>query len=174
MRNWLAGLAVVALGAGAMFFLDSGPAAASLTLEEVHSAVADYAGPKDGCRKCHLREYRSWEKTPHADAFEVLPEEERDNPECVRCHTTGYGQPTGFVNLDETPALAGVTCEVCHGPGSEYRDKELMKDREGSMAAGLILPDETTCRSCHNEDSPEFAGFDFETAKEEGVHEIKR
>ncbi len=50
-----------------------------------------------------------------------------------------------------------------------------MKDRDASVAAGLRLPDESTCRGCHNENSPTFSGeFDFAEMKEKGVHEIKR
>lgn len=133
-----------------------------------------YVGPKDGCRKCHLKEYRSWESTPHATALSKLEGDDATNPECVRCHVTGFGTETGFKSLEETPALANVTCEACHGPGADYRDREVMKDRAASVAAGLHIPDEATCLGCHNADSPQFPGsFDFEEMKAKGVHEIK-
>lgn len=134
----------------------------------------EYVGSRDGCRKCHLREYRSWERTPHAKAIELLSPEEQADPNCVKCHSTGFGEPTGFVSMEETPKLANVGCEVCHGPGSLFMDKEIMKDHDAAIAAGLRVPDETTCRACHNAESPTFSGeFDFEVAKEEGIHDIR-
>lgn len=135
-----------------------------------------FAGAREGCRRCHLREYRSWEKTPHANALATLESEgEAANPECLTCHSTGFGQPTGFISADATPELAGVTCESCHGAGADYRDRDVMKSREASLAAGLHVPNEATCRGCHNENSPTFPGtFDFEAMREGGVHEVKR
>lgn len=141
-----------------------------------HASLAQdpaYEGGRTACRRCHLGQFRSWQRTPHANAFETLPEENRSDPNCVRCHVTGLGQPGGFTSIDETPNLANVTCEACHGPGSLYKEEEIMEDRDAAMAAGLLIPDEQTCRSCHNEESPTFPGsFDFEAMKAEGVHEI--
>ena len=154
----------------------SAVAEAEATLVAAHVFQdASYTGHKDGCRKCHLKEHRSWSKTPHATALEKLEGDDANNPECLQCHTTGYGEPSGFTSVDDTPQLAGVTCEACHGAGSGYRDKETMKDHDASLAAGLVLPNEATCLGCHNEQSPNFAGtFDFEAMKEAGVHDIKR
>ena len=52
-------------------------------------------------------------------------------------------------------------CESCHGAGSEYKSMKVMKDREASVAAGLVIPTEETCTGCHNDKSPTFKGFDF-------------
>lgn len=78
------------------------------------------AMPQDGrifhgnwyCTKCHQREYDSWAETSHAKAFAAIS----DNPEkrCLPCHTTGFGYPTGFWDLDFSPKMAGVGCEMCH------------------------------------------------------------
>lgn len=147
-------------------------------LADVHAASPqgpEYEGGRSGCRRCHLREYRDWEDTPHASALETLPADERSNPECLQCHTTGYGEESGFQSVEATPELANVTCEACHGPGSIYKDREMMKDREASITHGLVIPDEETCRGCHNAESPTFPGsFDYEEMKEKGVHEISR
>lgn len=149
------------------------PSAESVAFHNWTEQDPVFEGGRSACRRCHLAEYRSWERTPHADALEALPEESREDPECLRCHTTGFGEPTGFTNVADTPQLAGVTCEVCHGPGSLYKDREVMESREASVAAGLRIPDESTCIACHNEESPTFPGsFDFEEAKAIGVHEI--
>jgi hypothetical protein len=132
-----------------------------------------YEGGRTGCRRCHIKQWRSWEATAHATAFETLPEEGRSDSTCLKCHATGHGAPTGFTSVDETPDLAGVTCEGCHGPGSDYKDREVMQDLDASIAAGLIIPDEASCVGCHNTDCPNFSGsFDYEAALADGVHEI--
>lgn len=132
-----------------------------------------YEGGRSACRRCHLREFRSWERTPHANALETLPEESRSDANCVKCHVTGYGEAGGFTSMADTPELANVGCEACHGPGSLYKAKEVMEDRDAAVAAGLKLPDEDTCVACHNSESPEFPGsFNFEEMKAAGVHEI--
>jgi len=130
-----------------------------------------YVGGRSGCRTCHLREYRAWDRTPHANALEALPEESREDPACLKCHTTGYGTDSGFTSVADTPALAGVGCESCHGPGSVYRDEDIMKSQDAAVAAGLHIPTEATCLGCHNDESPTFPGtFNFEEMKEKGVH----
>ena len=103
------------------------------------------------------------------------------DPECLACHTTGYGEKGGFADLASTPELAGVGCEMCHGAGGTYTQKELMslKNKEYKkaeiVAAGMfesISADQ--CVTCHNAKSP-FVGedfvFDFETRKAEGTHD---
>ena len=102
--------------------------------------------------------------------------------ECVACHTTGFGKggyeikdaafwaevtdkgkPTSDVKRMES--LQNVGCEVCHGPGSEYKSSKVMKGlADGSVDAasvGYTVPSEKTCTGCHNEKSPTFKGFNF-------------
>ena len=61
--------------------------------------------------------------------------------------------------MEETPKLAGVQCEGCHGPGGDY-SKIMKKDKKYKLsdvkAAGLIIPseDEKGCMECHGSDSP--------------------
>lgn len=157
----------------------------------------EYIGSKN-CRKCHIKEWRSWSETKMAKAFEVLKPGERaeakteagldpekdytTDPTCVKCHVTGYGEPGGFVDIETTPDLAGVGCESCHGPGGTYTQDGYMtlqnKDykKEELVAVGLV--GEITreqCVGCHNSESP-FVGddfvFDFEAKKDEGTHEL--
>lgn len=69
--------------------------------------------------------------------------------------------------------LQGVGCEVCHGPGSKYKSKQKMEaifygDIDGKKI-GYSVPSEETCIQCHNENSPNFEGFNFE----ETIHEIQ-
>lgn len=130
-----------------------------------------------GCSFCHMISTLSWEMSVHAKAFEALkpgamkqeklkakldPNKDYTNDkDCLKCHTTGYLETGGFKNITSTPKMAGIGCENCHGPGSEYRVLHARKDkkftREEAKAAGQIYGslDETVCTSCHlSKDSP--------------------
>jgi len=164
----------------------SAPAAA----QEEHTFV----GTK-GCKKCHLKEFKSWEQTKMAQAYESLkpgvdteikqelgmdPDTDYTTDEsCVACHVTGWGQPGGFTSIEETPELAGISCESCHGAGSTYIQDHLMslKNKEYKLsevvAAGMVEKvGEEQCAVCHNENVPiEDYTFDYEAQKDEGRHE---
>ena len=68
--------------------------------------------------------------------------------------------------MDSTPELAGVGCESCHGPGSDYREihKKKMLDfkRAEVKAAGQTYASkgDKVCEKCHNTDSPFKASVD--------------
>ena len=136
--------------------------AVAIVFAAVAAWAADYVGAAN-CRLCHKVQYNSWETLAHASAFKSLEPDDTGNPECLKCHATGASAD-----------LPGVQCEACHGPGSEYKSMKIMKDREASLAAGLILPDESTCNSCHVGEAPhELPTFDYAEALESGVHEHK-
>ncbi len=155
-----------------------------------------YVGSKK-CRVCHMKQYKSWSATRMANAFELLKPGVRSeakkkagldpsadytqDPKCLQCHTTGYGKKGGFVNLKDTPKLAGVGCEMCHGPGGSYLKPEYMSlknknyKRADLVKVGLVNPPtKETCESlCHNAKSPFFdpkKPFNFEKRKSEGTH----
>ncbi|MDW7967131.1 MAG: multiheme c-type cytochrome [Thermoanaerobaculum sp.] len=95
----------------------------------------------DKCKMCHKVQYDSWLQTPHAKATETAKASTKwkFEPACLSCHAT---------NKDEK--LAGVQCEACHGPGSDYKAMSIMKDRAKAIANGLIIPTQQTCDSCHD------------------------
>jgi hypothetical protein len=156
-----------------------------------------YIGTKK-CKTCHLKEWKSWSTTKMANSFDLLKpgtrkekkvaaglDPEKDytaDPECLPCHTVGYGETGGFVDLATTPNHAGVGCEMCHGPGGTYIKKEYMSlqnkeyKRAEIIKVGLVYPivAETCASVCHNTKSP-FVGddyvFDFEKRRNEGTHE---
>ena len=85
-----------------------------------------YVG-NDSCTMCHAEAAEIWAKTKHAKAWVSLVKRgERDqwpvtqHPECVSCHVAGYGEETGFVNIEKSKHLKDVGCESCHGPGSQH------------------------------------------------------
>jgi len=147
---------------------------AALTAGVTLAADAQYVG-QTKCKVCHMNEHKVWAASKHANAFNVLKPEDQAKPECLSCHTTGQGK-TAAAGAD----LKGVQCESCHGPGSAYKAVDIMSkskyaaDRTAAhakaVAAGLAVPDEATCKTCHNEKSPTFKGFDYATMKEKIKH----
>jgi len=156
----------------------------------------EYIGSK-GCKKCHLKQFKSWEKTSMAQSFESLKpgvkaeektaqgldpaQDYTTDTDCIACHVTGYGKPGGFVDIETTPNLANVGCEHCHGAGGTYvQDGYMTLDNKEYVKADIVAVGmlaevtEAQCVSCHSTDNPfaeEGFVFDFETSKEEGVHE---
>jgi len=177
----------------------------------VHAGDFEYVGANK-CKACHQKDekgaqYSKWESSKHATAFETLLTEKAleiatklelktipsESPECVGCHTTGYGL-SGFDIKDAafyTPAeddkdgqkaaklmenLKNVGCEACHGPGSKYKSKKTMEPiytgTEKPETYGLVIPTEETCKQCHNEKSPMFKEFKFDEAYAKIAHNI--
>jgi len=153
------------------------------------------------CVICHKKDdtgnqYGKWQEMAHAKAYENLASAESkevgakvgvDDPQtsgkCLKCHATAYNfteeRQTEEVTLEE-----GVSCQSCHGPGADYKKKEIMSDHDTAVAAGLVFPaKEKSCTRCHNEESPTWnpekytaadgtkTGFDVEQAYEKIKHE---
>ena len=102
-----------------------------------------YVGSKT-CKKCHIKQHKSWDKTKMGQSFEVLkpgqntekkteakldPAKDYTADEtCLKCHVVGFGTESGYKipPPDDKKAqrrakkMMGVGCESCHGPGSEY------------------------------------------------------
>jgi hypothetical protein len=150
----IATLALVALP------LSCGPAVSShrgqdkpapfILSHERPSAAQPYGG-KELCRRCHAGVYSFWKGTDHARSFEDLSGSgDAGRPSCLRCHTTGYGERTGFVDEEGTPALAAVTCESCHGAAGDHassRYPNLVPTANGRDCSSCGVS--RICRSCH-------------------------
>ena len=121
------------------------------------------------CAMCHSGEegdsqHEIWKESRHSKAFVTLAsdrafEQAQDagveghpqkSPECLKCHIAGAGLDSTYFE-DTYNKEEGVTCERCHGPGSEYIDISVMEDREQFLANGGIIPDEKTCLKCHDD-----------------------
>jgi ribosomal protein L40E len=140
-----------------------------------------YVGVKK-CAFCHVRlddSLRTWAITKHANALAVLstPEARKhsknpeQDPKCLKCHVTGMETDRMHGADIVEGEFVGVQCEMCHGPGQLYRaemaralPKEHELDKQECTRRGLVIPNEQTCRKCHNEECPVFTGFDFEEA----------
>lgn len=145
------------------------------------------------CGMCHKTDKQGsqltiWENSKHSKAFEVLKTEAADKvakdkgfntpasetPECLKCHVSGYEVDKALLG-PKFKMEDGVQCETCHGPGSEYKSNEIMKDRALAVENGLLVYENTEalCLHCHNEESPSFKGFNFEEMWEKIKHPKK-
>ena len=147
----------------------------------------------DACVKCHADEVKVWQKTPHARTFDELhrrPEAKKiaaklgirsikHEGRCVACHYTQQQTPDAPADLrgrdalaqETVHAIAGVSCESCHGAAKnwlevhhdyggegvtrrtespEHREKRIAR----SVAAGMRNPRNVyaiaqACYRCH-------------------------
>ncbi len=104
------------------------------------------------CRKCHEGDYQAWRKSPHAAAWKSLQAKGAHvDPECQRCHTTGYGLPGGFASARRSATRAEVGCESCHGPSQGHVADPAVRTTHFTQAKNY-------CTGCHDhENSPTFA-----------------
>ena len=100
----------------------------------------DYV-PSATCGKCHEAAYRKWRSGPHAGAYKTLSRVgNTGDPNCLMCHTTGFGTEKGFYTIKKTPELAGVHCQNCHRGNASDHPKE---------AFSYPNIDENVCTTCH-------------------------
>ncbi|HSQ79357.1 MAG TPA: multiheme c-type cytochrome [Candidatus Bathyarchaeia archaeon] len=144
-----------------------------------------YVGAKK-CAMCHRseaqgRQYVIWQGTKHATSADALTsakaadaaksmgvDKPAEDPRCLKCHVP---------LAEKAPAIKaeGVTCEVCHGPGSGYQKLNIMRDKAAAVQNGLVLygsPDaiKAQCLTCH-EDAHGIK-FDFATYWDKIKHPV--
>ena len=151
------------------------------------------------CGECHALEYDTWKDTPHSTGFDTMHRSKsaqgilermdfrlaKRESLCLRCHYTAT-QPR-----DQAKAIAGVSCESCHGAA---RDWEVVHNDYGagadhasespehkaqriqaSIDGGMLRPSDNlygvaaNCFECHTVPSEELvevgkhaSGSDFE------------
>jgi 2',3'-cyclic-nucleotide 2'-phosphodiesterase (5'-nucleotidase family) len=118
----------------------------------------NYAGAAV-CKKCHEKEYKSWEKSAHARSLQSLKlKGNQFNEDCLTCHVAGAGEQQGFVDVVRTPNMAAVICEACHLPAVEHsRNPKAIHPGIGPFQFTKFRVTEKMCVRCHNpEQSPKF------------------
>ncbi len=156
-----------------------------LALTSLFGQTPTYVGAAK-CKICHQTEkqgqqYVIWEKSSHSQSVAVLSSDKAKpmaqeasvqnpaaDPKCLQCHAPLF---------EKAPEIKGegITCEVCHGPGSEYKKLSVMKSKEESVKNGLIFLDKpeaikTWCLTCHEKDHGK--PFDFAAAWEKIKHTV--
>ena len=130
------------------------------------------------CGECHSLEYDTWKSTPHASGFDTMHRSEqaqgilermdfrlsKRESLCLTCHYTAE------VRDGEARAIAGVSCESCHGAARDWLDQHndyggATHDTESdahqaqrvqaSIAGGMLRPSDdiyavaANCFECH-------------------------
>lgn len=108
-------------------------------------AAPTYVGVKK-CKMCHNNQHKAWSETAHSHAYAALIGAEATNPECLKCHTTGFGAGGYDVaaDTDARAAFENVQCEMCHGAGSNH----VSAPRE--QKAATISRNGVNCLRCHD------------------------
>lgn len=145
-------------------------AAAAVTVLILAAALPGQNYSYVGAQKCALchkadargAQFKIWRGSRHAQSSEAPAspkaaeaarsmgvDKPAEDPRCLKCHAPLF---------DKAPELKteGVTCEVCHGPGSAYRKLPIMQDRAKAAANGLVLYDgpdavKAMCLKCHED-----------------------
>ncbi len=82
----------------------------------------------ESCNKCHADEIKVWKGTPHAQTFLTLHRKPaaqaiasklgiqsfKTDSNCIQCHYTMQHASSGM------EAIAGVSCESCHGAAKDW------------------------------------------------------
>ncbi len=113
----------------------------------------NFLGPSV-CGRCHSDIASKFSSSPHQGAFERI-RRVADREECLKCHTSGYGQYSGYGSKEGpgSEELEGVQCEACHGRGTRH-------SRDGKYRESA----RNSCVICHTKTrSP---GFEYEAYME--------
>ena len=117
--------------------------------------------PPEDCQSCHIDVATEWQFTPHAEAytneaFQSAWFNQRSNPTCLTCHTTGY------VPRTQTYKQEGVACIACHGDTPITHPPDVVSAVGGEVCAdchtstyseweqGAHSTSDITCTSCHD------------------------
>jgi hypothetical protein len=145
------------------------------------------------CSMCHKadktgNQFGVWQKSAHAQAYKTLTgakaaeiakakgiKNAAEAPECLSCH----GAVDAKLAEKTYDVKDGVQCEICHGPGSAYKNMAIMKDKAKAIAAGLhefkdLAAAETVCKTCHNEKSPTHKAFKFDEMWAKIKHDVPK
>ena len=192
VRNTVACVTAVGLGVAGLATWTAASAdtpavtvATAITAAVPGAEGAEYIG-SNKCKLCHKKNYDSWEKTPHAEALNILKPGQRAEDKvkynldpqkdytadetCLTCHAVGFGKQGGFeVLADEKKAgriaktRGHVGCENCHGAGEGYAKlhKAIKKEKRTYTwsemeEAGMNKVTAETCTACHNDTGPTY------------------
>ena len=125
-------------------------------LQPPAAALAQNPGPAYTgvavCAECHAGaawgyQFSKWQASKHADAYASLGTakaremaaaagvtgDPRTSAQCLKCHATAYHQPAAEIQ-DTYAVHEGVSCEACHGAGSDHADEAAKRKGSETLA----------------------------------------
>tara|TARA_B100000700_G_C15060358_1_gene865365 strand:- start:5240 stop:6730 length:1491 start_codon:yes stop_codon:yes gene_type:complete len=107
------------------------------------------------CISCHSSEYDHWNSSRHAISLNTLKDAHKEkSPDCLSCHTSGFGRDDGYLNYNITRDLSNVNCTECHFTPAGHFDKPALFTTKGLT--------EKNCIRCHDkQNSPDFSFNDY-------------
>jgi hypothetical protein len=102
-------------------------------------------------------QYSQWANEGHANAYQALPASQRQNPQCLECHSTDYriGVESGLSSGEAAAnSKYGVTCVGCHRPHNQSEETSFWNEERNPQ---LRAPRAELCVECHNAEIPETA-----------------
>ena len=97
------------------------------------------------------KQFAQWTYSDHTKAWQsLISRQQQQNPECIACHSTGYGKPGGLGELTQLNIrkFKAVQCESCHGPMAGHPSDKRIQPEPITIE---------TCTVCHDQaNSPDF------------------
>ncbi len=107
---------------------------------------ASYVGSQS-CVECHPAAGKAWAASGHAHAFAALVERDADaDPNCIGCHTIGFGTASGYRRKLGKFSMTDVGCESCHGPGNLHAAE---RKAGGEVLTKMRPLGAGDCQKCH-------------------------
>ena len=121
--------------------------------KKLQSGESKFIG-EAACKTCHMAQHAKWSESQHAIAFEDLETVNKSfDPACIICHTVGFDQDGGFVDVEMSSHLLGVQCESCHGPSRDH-----VQSGGKKPVTNFQWKKEKICGQCHTQPhSPSFS-----------------
>ena len=99
------------------------------------------------CKECHPEHVETYSQWKYSKNFRILELREMEHDSrCLPCHTTGYGQPGGFISVEETPHMKNIQCETCHGPASLHLKAPTVEEHQKTLSIPINI-----CTRCHRQ-----------------------
>jgi Tetratricopeptide repeat/Cytochrome c554 and c-prime len=130
--------------------------------------AAYYTGGRKGLSFVYLRDgylYQApvsyyiaenrWDVSPGYEDRATMTLSRPAQARCIECHASGGSAVAGTLNrfADEPFREGGISCERCHGPGREHRDRILRGGKDGLLIVNpaRLAPErrDSVCAQCH-------------------------